>query len=211
MMHLYGSPKTRSTRVAWTLEEAGFEYDYTAIDLRKGQGFQPPFIQLNPAGKVPVLVDGELVLTESAAISIYIADKVPEQNLIPRVNTAARAIHNQWCFFAVSELEQPLWLAAKHRFVFPEERRVPSVIPTAMWEFERQLAVLAKGLGDKPYIMGEQFTIADIMISHILTWAVGANLSLNQVNLEAYLARNLARPALARASKRELQALSAAT
>lgn len=203
-MHLYGCPMTRSTRVSWVLEEVGLDYDYTVIDLKAGEGFKPPFITINPSGKVPALVDGELVLTESAAICIYIADKAPAAGLIPAVGTQERALHEQWCFFASSELEQPLWLMSKHTFAFPPDQRCPSVLPSAEWEFKRQLKVLAQGLGDNTFILGEQFTVADILLSHVLTWATrGLKMDLGDEKLEAYRQRTQARPALAKARERE--------
>lgn len=203
-MHLYGCPMTRSTRVAWALEEAGLDYQYTVIDVKKGEGFKPPLINLNPGGKIPVLTDGDLVLTESAAIGMYIGDKVPNAKLVPVVGTPERALHNQWCFFVLSELEQPLWLIAKHTFAFPPELRCEAVIPSAQWEFKRHLKTLVRGLGDKTFILGEQFTIADILISHALTWATrGMNIDLESEILEAYRQRTQARPALAKARERE--------
>ncbi|WP_020557954.1 glutathione S-transferase family protein [Thiofilum flexile] len=211
-MHLYGCPMTRSTRAVWVLEEAGLAYDYTAIDMRAGESFKPPLITLNPAGKVPVLVDGDLVLTESAAICIYIGDKVPHSGLVPAYGTRERAVHEQWCFFAVSELEQPLWLIAKHSFAFPAEQRHPEVIPSAEWEFKRQLKILAQGLGDKTFILGESFTVADILLSHVLTWATrGLKMDLEHDNLKAYQQRTQARPALAKAREREAQAATVKT
>lgn len=204
MLHLYGCPMTRSTRVAWALEEAGLPYQYSVIDVKAGEGFKSPFLAVNPAGKVPVLTDGDLVLTESAAIGIYVGDLAPSSGLVPAFGTKERALHEQWCFFASSELEQPLWLAAKHTFAFPPDHRHPEVIPSAEWEFRRQLKVLAAGLGNKPFILGEQFTIADILLSHILTWATrGMKLELDNQVLSAYQQRTQSRPALARAHERE--------
>ena len=203
-MHLYGCAMTRSTRVAWALEEAGLDYLYTAIDIKAGEGFKPPFITMNPSGKVPAFVEDDLILTESAAICIYIADKVPDKGLVPAVGTKERALHDQWCFFAASELEQPLWLIAKHTFVFTPDQRHPEVIPSAEWEFKRQLSVLAQGLGDKTFILGEQFTVADILLSHVLTWASrGLKMDLGHGNLSAYPKRTQSRPALAKARERE--------
>ena len=135
MLTVYGYASTRSIRVVWTLEEAGAEYQYVPINLRAGAGSQPDYLALNMSGKVPTLVDSGFVLTESAAICTYIADRFPEARLAPAAGTQERASYNQWCYFAMSELEQPLWTIAKHRFALPKPFRVPSVLETARWEF----------------------------------------------------------------------------
>lgn len=113
MIKVYGFPKTRSLRILWTLEEIGADYGLVKVDLFKGEAEEPAFLQLNPAGKVPVLVDDDLVLSESGAICTYLADKYPETGLAPEPRTGQRAIYDQMCFFALTELEQPLWTMAK--------------------------------------------------------------------------------------------------
>ena len=203
MLTLYGCPKTRSVRAAWALEEAGAAYDYRKIDLGQGEGRQPPYLRVNPGGKVPALVEGEFVLTESAAICTYIGDKFPESRLTPAPGTQERGRYDQWCYFAMAELEQPLWTMAKHRFALPAEWRVPAVIDTAIKEFGVALALLKTGLGDKPFILGETFTCADILIAQTLQWAKVANVLPESSRLSAYLERMLSRPALARARVRE--------
>src|SRR6266581_1173168 len=203
MITLYGCPTTRSTRAAWALEEAGAEYAYVRLDLSKGDGRQPAYLAINPGGKVPTLVDGDLRLTESAAICTYIGDNFPAAGLTPHPGTAERGRHDQWCAFVIGELEQPLWTIAKHRFVLPPERRVPAVIDTAAWEFSVAAQVLEAGLGDKPYILGERFSTADILVAHTLGWARAHNMLPESPPLSAYIERTLARPALARARQRE--------
>ncbi|MCC8988107.1 MAG: glutathione S-transferase, partial [Candidatus Contendobacter sp.] len=116
MFKVYGCPHTRSTRVVWALEEVGAEYEYQKVDLFAGEGRQPAYLALNPGGKVPALADGDLVLTESSAICTYIGDAFPASGLTPPFGSPERARYNQWCSFAVCELEQPLWTMAKHRF-----------------------------------------------------------------------------------------------
>jgi glutathione S-transferase len=203
MLTVYGCANTRSTRVVWTLEETGAEYEYVPIDLRAGAGRQPDYLALNIGGKVPTLVDGEFVLTESAAICTYVGDRFPDTGLVPLVGTRERARYNQWCYFALSELEQPLWTIAKHRFALPERRRVPAVLDTAGWEFAVAAKVLAMGLGGEAFIVGERFTVADILIANTLAWARAYKLPLEHDNLQAYTARLWDRPALAKAQQRE--------
>lgn len=204
MLKIYGFPNTRATRVLWTLEEAGAEYEYVKVDLLKGEGRQPPYLELNPGGKVPTLVEEDFVLTESAAICTYIADRYPAAALAPAPNTRQRARYDQWCFFVIGELEQPLWTLAKHRFALPEKRRVPAVFETATWEFSVAAKVLDAGLGDREFILGDRFSVADLLIAHTLAWANKAyKLPLHSERLESYAERLLARPALTRAKARE--------
>ena len=135
-----------------------------------GEADRPRFVLSRnyPAGKVPTLVDGNLVITESAAICLYIGDKFRESRLVPQIGTAERAECYRWISFPISELEQPLWTIAKHRFVLPEEKRVPATLQTAFWEFSVAAGVLATGIADRPYATGEIFTAADILLGHTL-------------------------------------------
>jgi len=113
MMKLYGFPPTRSIRVLWTLRELCVEFEFVNVNLMAGENRHPEFLALNPAGKVPVLVDGEFVLTESVAMVLYLAEKYPEKNLLP-AGVELRAQVNRWLMFTATELEQPLWRISKH-------------------------------------------------------------------------------------------------
>ncbi|MDD5036430.1 MAG: glutathione S-transferase family protein [Methylococcaceae bacterium] len=203
MITLYGCPYTRSTRAAWALEEAGAEYEYVKVDISAGEGRALSYRRINLGGKVPALVDGDFVLTESAAIIAYIGDQYPQARLIPISDARLRGLYDQWCYFVIGELEQPLWTIAKHRFALPEDWRVPAVIDTAIKEFAQPLKVLESGLGDQPFILGETFTGADILIAHTLAWAKKYELAPQSERLQAYMDRTLSRPALTRARERE--------
>jgi glutathione S-transferase len=201
-MRLYGFPNTRSMRALWTLEEIGASYNYVHVDLHKGEARRTPFLEINPGGKVPALIDGDLILTESAAICIYLADKFPAAHLIP---TAARdrAHFMQACFFALTELEQPLWTLAKHTFALPEKHRVPAIMDTCRWEFSRAVNVLAARLGEREFIVGDSFSVADILLANTLSWAYSGSFTIEQPAVTAYAQRLLARPALQRAIDKE--------
>jgi glutathione S-transferase len=197
MLKLYGCPDTRSLRVAWALEEAGADYDYELVALAKGDGRRPSFLRVNPSGKVPVLVDDDLVLSESAAICTYVGDRFPAARLTPACGTADRGRYNQWMAFAISEFEQPLWTITKHRLVLPKELRLPEIGHAARWDFGRAARVLEKGIGERAFIVGGRFTAADIVLAHILGWANATGFQVESVVLQAYAERLLARPALA--------------
>ncbi len=177
-MKLYGCPNSRSLRAVWALEEAAAEYQYVLVDLFKGAARTPGVLALNLAGKVPVLVDGELILTESGAIINYVSDKFPASALVPR-DMPVRADCLRWMFFATTELEQPLWTIAKHRFALPKDKRVASVEATARWEFAGVAKLLGDAVGAREFICGDAFTGADILLVHTLAWARSAKIALD--------------------------------
>ena len=201
-MKLYGTKNSRSLRCAWALEEAAASYDYQRVYLMKGEGQSPEYKAINPHGKVPALVDGDMKLTESAAILFYIADKFPDAHLMP-TDLAARAEVYRWTFYAVTEVEPQLWTIAQHRFALPEDKRVPAIEPTCLWLLARGFRAIEKALAAHAHIAGDDFTLADIMVTHCLTWALSAKIEgVGEASL-AYIERMKARPALQRASARE--------
>jgi glutathione S-transferase len=202
MIKIYGFPYTRSTRATWALEEAGAEYEFIPVNLAKGHQYQLEFLKVNPGGKVPALVDNDFVLTESAAICTYIGERFPASGLVP-FGINDRAHYFQWCFFTMSELETPLWTMTKHTKILPKERRIPAVADSCIWEFQRAATVLAKRLEDREFIVGAQFTAADILLGATLNWARKAEIQLMSAVLEAYADRMADRPALLRARERE--------
>jgi glutathione S-transferase len=159
LMKLYGVGNSRSFRTIWAAEEAVITYGST-------------YRQLNYQGKVPTMIDGELVLTESAAIVNYIATKNIALNLIPKADSAERALYDQLVFFVLTDLEQPLWTNGKHRFAIPEKWRVPKILETTKWEFEKSQKALKNMIGAEPeFALDDHFTMADILVAHTLNWA----------------------------------------
>ena len=120
-MKLYEFAFTRSIRARWTLQELGVDFEGVTVNMRAGEHRSPQFLAINPAGKLPALVDGDLVLTESAAIVWYLAEKY--RKFLP-ADLAGRAEVNRWLLFTVTELEQPLWRIAKNRNLYPEAQRL---------------------------------------------------------------------------------------
>lgn len=204
MLKVYGMANSRSMRVVWALEEIGADYEYVKVDLFKGEGRSPSYLAINPAGKVPALVDGDFTLTESVAILNYLGEKFPASGLVPAFGRLReRGEFHRWCCFVLSELEQSLWTIARHRFVLPPDKRVPGVLATAEWEFGVAARVLEGLLEGRDYAVGGSFSAADILIAHTLSWARSARIALPDRVLGAYADRMLARPALARARERE--------
>ncbi len=203
---LYGAQNSRSTRIAWILEELGVPWQWCPISFRKGDHRAPAFQALNPAGKVPVLVHGDVVLTESAAIARYLCARHPEAGLLPASGTPAGAKVDQWLFFDLSELEQTLWLKAKYNFALPEKLRVPDVRATADYEFARAARIAGVLFGEGPYAAGDHFTVADVFVAHTCAWADAATRwdDLPE-SLQLYARKVLSRPARLRAMERERQ------
>ena len=188
MMKLYGFGPTRSLRALWGLKELGVEFEFIPVNLQAGEHRRPEFLALNPAGKVPVLVDGELVLTESAAIVLYLAEKYPEKKLMP-TGLEERAQVYRWVMFAMTELEQPLWRITKHTFIFPEHKRIPQDVDLAREEFAAMVLVLERHMAGRQFIVGDSITAADCVTAYLMDWANEQQLLDGCPNLKAYLQR----------------------
>ncbi len=201
-MKLYGSKNSRSMRCAWALEEAGATYDYHRVNMMKGESQLPSFKAVNPAGKIPVLCDGAMTLNESGAIMFYVADKFPHAKLMPS-DIVARAEMYRWFFHAVTEVEPQIWAIAQHRFILPEEKRVAALEATAAWQLARAIRPIEKTLAAREFIAGDAFTLADIMTTHCLTWALSAKLEGVGEACIAYIGRMRARTAYRAAAARE--------
>ncbi len=197
-MELYGVASSRARRALWTLEEIGAEFTFHRVDIGKGEHRQPAFLAINPNGKVPALVDGDITLFESGAICTHIAQRYPEASLLPEPGSRDAALCQQWLFWVVSELEQPLWNMAKHRFILPKELRLAAMAEVATYEWQRPSEILAAHLAGREYMVGDRFTLADIFVGHTLNWARGVKVDLGGEVTEGYLDRMLARPAFQR-------------
>lgn len=198
MIKLYGFMRSRSNRPHWALEELEVPYEFYQLDFKKGDNRSDYFLALNPAGKMPVLQDGDFVLTESAAICNYLGEKYPEKGLVPKAGTQEKGLYDQWMFFILSELEQPLWLKGKHTFAIPEKVRVPAILETALWEFEQAVKLASEGLGDKEYMVGDRFTMVDILLAHTIIWATKFEYPVPHENLMNHMKRMTERPAFKR-------------
>ncbi|MGI1662337.1 glutathione S-transferase family protein [Palleronia sp. KMU-117] len=188
-----GHTKSRTMRVLWMLEEIGQPYDLRP-ELPRSEAVRA----LNPLGKVPVLIEGDAVLTDSTAILTYLADK--HHALTFPAGTIDRARQDGRTQFVLDEMDAVLWTAARHSFVLPEEHRVPEVKPSLKWEFERSVRAFETLLGQGPFLMGEVMTIADIIAAHCGGWAIGAKFPVESPGFRDYIDRMRARPAFARAS-----------
>ena len=190
---VYGVPPTRVLRALWILNELGMEYELVPLDPLSEETRSPEFRALNPTGKLPVLVDGDMVLTESAAIQLYLAEKHPESGLIPE-GVTDRAQMYRWIFFLVTEIEQPLWRIARNTAVYPEERRILADIENATRDCKEMLAVLEKHMQGREYLVGDRLSVADLNAAYTLDWARAAGLLGESPLLRAFVERMYARP-----------------
>lgn len=195
MIKLYGAPNTRAVRALWVLEELGLDYEYTVIDLLSGEGQSAEFLSLNPNGKVPVLLDGDLTLLETNAICTYLADRSPQAGLVPLAGTIERARYDQWCAFQLSELEVPAWMLTKNRLLYPDGSKLANLENPMAWEARRAENVLMKGLEGKQYILGDHFTVADIHLAITLLWSRHSGFKNESALLQGYLNRCVDRAA----------------
>lgn len=195
-MQLYEFSFTRSIRARWTLQELGVDFESISVNLFAGDAQRPAFLKLNPAAKLPVLVDGDFVLTESAAIVLYLAEKYGK--FLP-TDARGRAEVNRWLLFTVTELEQPLWRIAKHRNLYPEAQRIAADIPLASEDFLRMADVAEKHMHGRTFVVGDSVTVADFVLAYTLDWANEVKLLDRSPQLVAYMERMYARP---RAAKR---------
>ncbi|MBF9044553.1 glutathione S-transferase [Rhodobacterales bacterium HKCCE4037] len=186
---IYGNLRTRATRVIWTLEELGVDYELVEAGARSDEAKA-----VNPSGKVPFLVvDGE-VIPDSVAIMTFLADK--HGALTAPAGTIARAKQDSFVQMVNDEIDGVLWAAARHSFILPEEHRVPAVKDSLKWEFARNQDAVAKRMSaDGPFVAGEEMSIADILLSHCIGWAAAAKFDVTNEKLIDHNAMMRARPA----------------
>jgi glutathione S-transferase len=175
------------------LQELGVPFQAVFVDPSVGELRSPEFLALNPAGKLPVLVDGALVLTESIAIVLYLGEKYPERGFIP-TDLAERAEFYRWIMFTVTELEQPLWRINRHEALYPEDRRVPADTPVARQDFGEMAEVLEAHMRNREYVVGARVSAADFVLAYTLDWANEIALLDRVPVLGDYLERMYRRP-----------------
>ncbi len=192
-MKLYEFGPTRSIRVRWTLQELGVDFDAISVNLAAGEHRRPEFLKLNPAGKIPVFIDGDLVLTESVAIVRYLAEKYPDRGLLP-TSLRDRAEVDRWLLFTATELEQPLWRITRHRSLYPVHERIPADVALASREFKEMAALAEQHLRGRQFVVGDRVSIADFVLAYTLDWANEIGLLGDCPELRAYIERMYSRP-----------------
>ena len=202
-LKIYGIPRSRAFRTLWMAKELGLDYDNVPIDMGKGDTRTPQFLAVNPNGHIPAIDDNGVVLWESMAINLYLAKKHGTGTLYPaRLEDEARAW--QWSFWGMTEVERPVLTALFNRALLPEAKRDAAAADEAERQLQEPLKVLDQAVTARPYLLGDDFTVADLNVASILSWARPARIDLGAVpKMADWFKRCADRPA-ARAA-RELQ------
>lgn len=169
-MKLYGTPPTRATRPIWLLNELDIDCEIIPLDIPAGEHQGAEFLAINPFGKAPALVDGDLAMAESVAIMMYLAEAHGGERFLP-ADPAERARMHQWNLFLVTEIEQPLWRMGLHTVIYPEAERIPEEIPLARRDCLRMLVPLEAHLEGRDHMVGSSLTVADFNAAYTLDWA----------------------------------------
>ena len=182
---LYAVAPSRSNRVVWALKELGLPYE--SVEGGRELIGSDELKKVHPLGKVPgIVIDGRPMF-ESAAICTWLADAVPERNLIAKQGTWERAMHEQWSYYALGELEALVWQLARNSFVYPEEKRIPAVIEQAKFEFDRTVRALEDALEGRNFVVGDSFSVTDIIVSFTANWARNSDWTTGCLNINRWL------------------------
>lgn len=200
MIKLYGVRQSRALRSLWALEELGVPYEnvpvHFATDAKK-----PEYKAINPNARIPALVDGDVTLFESMAINLYLAKKYDKQGLYPKsAADEARAI--QWSFWGMTEIEPGLLQVLLNRAFLPEAQRDEALARAGEEKLAQPLQVLDGALAGRKCLLGDAFTIADLNLASVLSWALFVKLDLSKTpNVGRWLGECCARPSFAKAQR----------
>jgi len=188
MLTLYYAPRTRALRPRWVLEELGVPYELARIDLRARENRSPSYLAVHPLGSVPALDDDGTIVLESSAICAYLAERHPEKGLTPPPGSRERGKVLQWLVFAVATME-PCLVAL--------QKDPASEVESARWV--EILGMIERALAAGPHLLGEAFTVADVVVGAVLWWARSVGKLGDEGPVAAYAARLRKRPAAVRA------------
>jgi len=201
---LYHAAPSRSSVTLWMLEELGHPYDLKLINLQAGENLKPDYLAINPMGKVPALKHGDTIITELAAICTYLADEFPDARLNVPVGTPRRGVYLKWLFFGPGCLEPAVIDRAAPR----KEGARRAML--GYGDFDTTMNVMAKAVEKGPWLMGEQFTAADVVIGANIRWGMTFKMIPERKEFTDYAARIAARPAAQRAEAKDKELLAKA-
>src|SRR5688572_1992468 len=184
-MKLYFNPQSRAVIAKWMLDECGADYQLVTIDLTLNEHKRADYLKINPAGKLPALVDGEARIFENAAICLYLADKFPEKNLAPKIGDPARGRYLALTVYSTSQLDPAMvdgMLGVK-----TERQR-------GWTDLEWCKTVVERELGAGLYLLGDWFTAADVMVGWVFIWQRMMGNMCGRRVIDVYVDRLLARP-----------------
>ncbi|MCI5045205.1 MAG: glutathione S-transferase family protein [Aquisalinus sp.] len=194
-MKLWGAGTARSLRPIWVAEELGLEYEHAPIGPRTGETKTPEYTALNRKQKIPFLQDGDIHLSESVAICRYLIDQYPTDNLKAPTAPKDKVKEDEWCCYIYGELDETsLYVMRRHRDLSEIYGASEEVVKAAGAYAERHLGVMAEHLNDREYLMGDGFSLPDLLLVTCLDWATFYGLNV-PAPLQAYKARIAQRPA----------------
>jgi glutathione S-transferase len=196
-MRLYHQPRSRSARVLWLLEELGAPFDLTLISREDKQ--TPDYLRLHPLGRAPVIEEDGGPVFESAAICLHLADLYPEAALIAAPGSHERALHYQWSFFAMTELEAPLVDVARQLWS-DDGKPDGDIVDAAHARFHRATTPVEAALEGRDFLVADRFSVADLLVGAVLAFARTAELAELPGGLVPYVDRLAERPARLRAN-----------
>jgi glutathione S-transferase len=184
---LFHCPQSRSITARWMLEELGLAYRLEIVDVRAGAGQAPAFLEINPMGKVPALMHGEAVVTESGAICQYLADRFAPGTLAPPIDDPRRGPFLRWLFFAP---------VADSALVERLLERTPPPRASVGWgDYTSVIQTLRAALANGPWVLGDMFTAADVALGGQIVWGRMMGLIPDDEPFRSYVTRAMARPA----------------
>ena len=197
MIKIFGSHKSSARRCFWCLEEAELKYEAVSVDMREREHKSPEYLKINPNGKVPALVDGDVRLFESMAINFYIGDAY-KQSLIGSTSRE-RAPIRQWSFWSLAELQPPLIEAFIQLVFVPEDKRDMDKVSKALEKAKVHLATLNSHLESTSYLVSNRFTLADLNTASVVEINQNINNDLGEFpHVEKWLKAVQERPAYQR-------------
>ena len=191
---LYHHPWSRASGTVWMLEEAGVDYELRWVDIMAGAQKTPEFLSLNPMGKLPVLVDGDVVVSESAAIGVYLGDRFASGRLAPALDDPARGTYLRWAFFSPSVIE-PAAAARPSGGNF-------NAGAVGWGTYETMLDATEAAIGAGPWLLGDRFTMADVILGGTLRFMLTFKMIEPRPAFNGYVQRLDARPAFQRSVAR---------
>ncbi len=198
-MKLYHCPGSRSSRIVWTFEELGLEYELISMPLGDKRMREPEFLKVHPGGRVPALEDGDVTIWESGAIIQYILARYGDGRLLPDVGSREFPLYLQWFHYAEGMMMPQINVIVVETKFLPPEKRNDTNVARATKLLTRMLGAIDNALSERDYLAGE-FGAADLMTGHacVVSERLGADLG-KFTNVAAYVERLKARPALQKA------------
>ena len=205
MLKVYGVKASRAARTHWLCRELGLDFEQVQVSFADPTTKTPDFLAANPSGKIPAIDDDGFKLAESMAIAVYLAKKHGSPLMPKDLQGEAKVL--QWSFWVMSEVEKPLLAVLLQRMKPPADPQAakyfadrnppnPEAVRAALETLEKPLAYLNGHLANRQYLLGNDFTLADLNVASVMVWAVGAKLELANVpNVQQWLNKCLSRPA----------------